>query len=69
MTAETLRAPSSRDFMRRRKLCKKRFRDHASVLPSAEHQTKAFMQKRVPEEIEKFRKLLVKLISQVFAAR
>ena len=47
----------------------KRFRDLSSVVPSAEEQTVAFVQKLVPEEIEKFRKLLAKYISQVFAVR
>jgi hypothetical protein len=41
----------------------------SSVVASAEEQTVAFVQKLVPEEIEKFRQLLAKLISQVFAAR
>ena len=38
----------------------KRFRDLASVVPSAEEQTVAFVQKLVPDEVEKFRKLLAK---------
>lgn len=38
----------------------KRFGDLSSVVPSAEEQTVAFVQKLVPDEIEKFRKLLAK---------
>jgi tripartite-type tricarboxylate transporter receptor subunit TctC len=38
----------------------KRFGDLASVVPSAEEQTQPFIAKLVPDEIEKFRKLLVK---------
>ena len=38
----------------------KRFRDLSSVVPSAEEQPVAFVRKLVPEEIEKFRKLLAK---------
>jgi tripartite-type tricarboxylate transporter receptor subunit TctC len=38
----------------------KRFGDLSSVIPSAEEQTQAFIAKLVPDEIEKFRKLLAK---------
>jgi tripartite-type tricarboxylate transporter receptor subunit TctC len=38
----------------------KRFADLSSVVPSANEQTQAFIAKLVPEEIEKFRKLLEK---------
>jgi tripartite-type tricarboxylate transporter receptor subunit TctC len=38
----------------------KRFADLSSVVPSAEEQTQAFIAKLVPDEIEKFRKLLEK---------
>jgi tripartite-type tricarboxylate transporter receptor subunit TctC len=38
----------------------KRFGDLSSVVPSADEQTQAFIAKLVPDEIEKFRKLLVK---------
>jgi tripartite-type tricarboxylate transporter receptor subunit TctC len=38
----------------------KRFRDLSSVVPSAEEQTIAYVQKLVPDEVEKFRKLLAK---------
>jgi len=38
----------------------KRFADLASVVPSAEEQTQPFIAKLVPDEIEKFRKLLDK---------
>ena len=38
----------------------KRFADLSSVIPSAEEQTQPFIAKLVPDEIEKFRKLLAK---------
>jgi tripartite-type tricarboxylate transporter receptor subunit TctC len=38
----------------------KRFRDMSSVVPSAEEQTVAYVTRLVPDEIEKFRKLLAK---------
>ena len=38
----------------------KRFRDLSSVVPSSEEQTIAYVQKLVPDEVEKFRKLLAK---------
>jgi tripartite-type tricarboxylate transporter receptor subunit TctC len=38
----------------------KRFGDLSSVIPSADEQTQAFIAKLVPEEIDKFRKLLAK---------
>jgi tripartite-type tricarboxylate transporter receptor subunit TctC len=38
----------------------KRFSDLSSVVPSAEEQTVAYVTKLVPDEIEKFRKLLAK---------
>jgi tripartite-type tricarboxylate transporter receptor subunit TctC len=38
----------------------KRFGDLASVVPSADEQTQTFIAKLVPDEIEKFRKLLAK---------
>jgi tripartite-type tricarboxylate transporter receptor subunit TctC len=38
----------------------KRFSDLSSVLPSADEQTQPFIAKLVPDEIEKFRKLLAK---------
>jgi tripartite-type tricarboxylate transporter receptor subunit TctC len=38
----------------------KRFGDLSAVVPSADEQTQAFIAKLVPEEIEKFRKLLAK---------
>jgi tripartite-type tricarboxylate transporter receptor subunit TctC len=38
----------------------KRFREMSSVVPSSEEQTIAYVQKLVPDEVEKFRKLLAK---------
>jgi tripartite-type tricarboxylate transporter receptor subunit TctC len=38
----------------------KRFGELSSVIPSADEQTQAFIVKLVPDEIEKFRKLLAK---------